>query len=669
MDERRRFNGTERAALYLAADGRCDLCGTDLASGWHADHVTPHSRDGDTDVVNGQALCPPCNLKKGNTVEYRDSFRPRPFQTEVIEKVLNNHSGGKRVTIALASPGSGKTITSQAVACELYRAGAIDFVIVLVPRIVLAKQCETDWRAAVTAEPRRDEDLDWTGDYKLFDPSGRIEFIEHTPNRTPLLPDTPRGRGAVSTYSSLVNSMGQLVFESFARRHQGRFLLVADEAQFCGEDSATGGGTRAGAMVKMLHHYATHTLLMTGTPYRSDDNPMILAEYGPPSEDGLRPLVCDVSSTYQDGVREGYLRKFEATLTNAKVRRRDKDTDVVTEYDLSHDGDDLREVLRRPDVWRPIVDGVVAAVKDKQNVHPEHRALISCMEQREVTAVQQYLRSQYPHLRVSVSKSEDGAEAELALKAFKTEPADVLVTVRKAFIGYDCKSISVVGVLTNYRDSGHLMQLIGRGLRAWDRTSFDSQSCRIIAPDDPKMQDFIAVLRQELAQGLRERNERDSESGEAGEPTPATTFVESAQASSVRAVNNDIDLDPTQLQLIDSLAREQGLSDDRTKLWAFAKAFGAGQAPEAEVPQQRPIPRTSAERIADYKSETTQIIRDALSDVGIYANSPGYSDAIMDATVKVNKLARCTAKTATTEEEHQRRRDAALRYRSGQGVS
>lgn len=25
---------------------------------------------------------------------------------------------------------------------------------------------------------------------------------------------------------------------------------VADEAQFCGEDSATGGGTRAGAMVK-----------------------------------------------------------------------------------------------------------------------------------------------------------------------------------------------------------------------------------------------------------------------------------------------------------------------------------------------------------------------------------------------------------------------------------
>ena len=106
-DERRRFSRTERAALYLAAGGHCTTCGALLQPGWHSDHIDPHSRGGITDVVNGQALCPPCNLKKGATVQYRDTFRPRPFQTEVIEKVLDNHSEGKRVTIALASPGSG----------------------------------------------------------------------------------------------------------------------------------------------------------------------------------------------------------------------------------------------------------------------------------------------------------------------------------------------------------------------------------------------------------------------------------------------------------------------------------------------------------------------------------------------------------------------------------
>lgn len=30
MSERRRFNASERAALYLAADGRCASCGREL---------------------------------------------------------------------------------------------------------------------------------------------------------------------------------------------------------------------------------------------------------------------------------------------------------------------------------------------------------------------------------------------------------------------------------------------------------------------------------------------------------------------------------------------------------------------------------------------------------------------------------------------------------------
>lgn len=70
MTERRRFNGSERVALFLAAAGKCSLCGIDLERSWHADHMHPYSKDGATDVVNGQALCATCNLTKGDrTVE------------------------------------------------------------------------------------------------------------------------------------------------------------------------------------------------------------------------------------------------------------------------------------------------------------------------------------------------------------------------------------------------------------------------------------------------------------------------------------------------------------------------------------------------------------------------------------------------------------------------
>jgi hypothetical protein len=57
--ERRFFSDRERVALYLAADGRCVECGAALEPGWHADHMDPHALGGQTDVINGQALCPP----------------------------------------------------------------------------------------------------------------------------------------------------------------------------------------------------------------------------------------------------------------------------------------------------------------------------------------------------------------------------------------------------------------------------------------------------------------------------------------------------------------------------------------------------------------------------------------------------------------------------------
>jgi 5-methylcytosine-specific restriction endonuclease McrA len=64
--EKRRFSSRQRAAMYIAADGRCSNCGKPLTAGWHADHIHPWSQGGPTDVINGQALCPACNLRKGN---------------------------------------------------------------------------------------------------------------------------------------------------------------------------------------------------------------------------------------------------------------------------------------------------------------------------------------------------------------------------------------------------------------------------------------------------------------------------------------------------------------------------------------------------------------------------------------------------------------------------
>jgi 5-methylcytosine-specific restriction endonuclease McrA len=82
-DPRRRFSARERAALLIAAAGRCAECSEVLDAGFHADHAEPWALGGMTDVRNGQALCPTCNRAKATrSASPPPSPTARPDQTD-----------------------------------------------------------------------------------------------------------------------------------------------------------------------------------------------------------------------------------------------------------------------------------------------------------------------------------------------------------------------------------------------------------------------------------------------------------------------------------------------------------------------------------------------------------------------------------------------------------
>jgi 5-methylcytosine-specific restriction endonuclease McrA len=70
---KRSFNAAQRRAIFAKSRGRCanpdsnPNCHIRLnPHNWHADHIWPHAAGGLTIIENGQALCPPCNLRKGS---------------------------------------------------------------------------------------------------------------------------------------------------------------------------------------------------------------------------------------------------------------------------------------------------------------------------------------------------------------------------------------------------------------------------------------------------------------------------------------------------------------------------------------------------------------------------------------------------------------------------
>lgn len=646
MTERRRFSRREKNIFYRSANGRCADCDTPLNEGWHGDHIIPVVAHGETRISNGQALCPPCNLKKGSSMVWNDRIRLRQFQKELIKTVVARTVAGESVTIALVSPGSGKTLGYQAVATELIRRQTgIDLIAVYAPRLVLAKQAEIDWRHEV-ADPHSSGGRTEEGDFENFDARCRLEWLRHRANVEPLLPAVARREGFVTTYQSLVTEPDLHI--DWAKRNAGRFLLVGDEAQFLGApmDDEDDKSPKAGQYFEQMAQYAGHTLLLTGTEERADGRKLVLCgESYRQNDKGRWHLTSHVSARYRDGIALRYLRQFDAAISDAKVTYWPTESESV-EYDLSKSGElpdskraALARVLRQDQVWQPLCDLTVKRLRHVQQVNKSYRALIACMEQGDAKRVVKYLTETYPTLKVGKATTEDGPKAEAVLRDFKTQPYDVLVTVRKAFIGYDCPQITVVCPLTNYRNIGHLTQLAFRGGRVWkpEESGQDAahQRMHLIVPDDPAMNKFIEFLRREESEGLRDRERRE---GPGDGPWPGQDGrMEGAEVTTTRGANYERDLTEEEYESNQAILDELGAITTPEGIQQLLLRVGAESSKKAQAPRAKPTPKTESEIVKELRSEAARCIGQYLRERQHDPSDPDYGQVRARLTRQINK--------------------------------
>lgn len=599
-----------------------------------------------------------------------DQFRPRRFQAELRNSVAQRVVAQETATVAYVAPGSGKTLGWQAVVTDLMRTGHISTAAVFVPRTNLAIAAETDYRAEGT--DGTDE-----GDFLLFE-SKRLERVRHRRNAYPLLPHNVIREAYTTCYASLA-SYPDLHLD-WARKHEGDFLLVADEAQFCGQESngmGLPGSTRAGEYIQQMAQVARHTLLLTGSHKRADGRPLVLADYLPnPKDPKRKKLVSQVEANYSDGVALCYLRDFEVCFKNAPVNLRNTENadtfdGLLSDPKLYEYMGSIKNALRREDVWQPVVDEVVDRVREAQKVKQGYRGLIACMEQMDARRIVTYLGQRHRDLRVELAVSSDEGEALRALRRFKGRkdadpdekpPADILVTVRMAFIGYDCKQIGVVGVLTNYRDSGHLLQLIGRGLRMWGGAP-SPQLIQIVTTDDPAMKKFVAWLRTEADKGLKEREEREG-SDFIGDP--GSWEIASIGPATTRIENRGGAIPPAASEKIAEALRTVGPVTTTTQAIELMGQLGfvfPDDPAETIAPAPAPAapPRTEAEIVAHEKGKASKLIGGLLYRKGFEPSHGNYQQARAKITRSINDVFGIRSTEAITTKEDARRYLATVR--------
>lgn len=575
----RRFNLGQRIALYLAAGGMCQGpgCGRRLERGWHADHRIPVSRGGRTEISNGQALCPQCNLVKGDSMP--DKIVLRDKQQEIADRVLERAlewEPGRTVVpvVALLAPGFGKELGWMNAAVVLQRHGLIDAVFDLTPRRTLCEQAELNWYSE--DKKGRPNPESW-----------RLQYAEPVPhsyqwtdgNATPLW--RPPQFGYITTYAALKRldlHLGDSNRPGEAWKHSGRFLLVCDEAAALGglparadseeRDEDEREGTLAGQAIRLMSEHARVVLYLTGAPDRGDGRMLINCEsrYRPVTTNGRTRyfLEPDVEATYREGVGLGILRPPEAYYFNAMGDEvLDPETGSTKPLSVQDSSRWVSYALEDERVWKPMVDAVLFHLRGLRNLTDKrYQAGIACMDQAHADKIEEYVKECAPAFEIAIALSRDNKASQVALQGARDGKVDVLVFVRQAFIGFNCPPMAVMGLLTHYRDESHLIQLCGRALRWW-KDGGSEQIAKFVTLNDPDSHRFFERLKEDARLGLRERGDGHSGGGGGARKETRNWRIGSAEVE-------DADGEVPDADKLLRLAEELGIYGSARKMAEFA---------------------------------------------------------------------------------------------------
>lgn len=498
------FGDRAKVALLLASGGECSKCGVTLHKGWHADHVVPWSKGGKTDVVNGQALCRSCNLKKGNRMlkPWDRSFVLRKWQHEAYTLWLT--SKPKNITV-VATPGAGKTVFGHRVAHQFLGENQGGLVVVVAPTDSLRGQ--------------------WAKDGLRF---GLQYDHEWSPSQGMPVSDF---HGVVVTYAAIATGSNTDVLRLICGRRP--VLVIFDEIHRTSTQKSWGDG------IQRAFDGAAFRILMSGTPWRripSERIPFVTYDH-----DGN--LVRDFYYSYTDGLNSKVNRPLYFPSIECSAKYYFDGDEYTAKFSECTSDEELSRCLNT--ALLPGGQWMEAALKmgddqitSDRRSHPDAGGLVLAKNvdhAKEIVGVLRKISGESP---VLVASGEEDNSDRIA--RFRDSTARWIVAVRMVSEGVDIKRLRVVVYATNVTDSEiFFIQAVNRSSRMIGKEARDpvtgepidigDEFGTIIIPNHPKLiayaQNIIAEREVRLAAEI-EKVSRECEGDEGDEwDANLSTFV------------------------------------------------------------------------------------------------------------------------------------------------
>lgn len=378
----------------------------------------------------------------------------RAWQAAAMKQYLEN---APKDFLTVATPGAGKTTFALSVASELLGRRIIDRVTIVAP----TEHLKVQWAEA----------------------AAKVGI--------PIDPTFAAGKGRTSkdfvgvavTYAGVaVNPLAMRI-----RTERFRTLVILDEIHHAGDAMSWGEG------VLEAFQPASRRLALTGTPFRSDINPIPFVRYAP-GDDGIPRSLADYTYGYQHALSDHVVRPVVFLAYSGEMQWRTSAGDEIVARlgePLTKDmtAHALRTALDPTGSWMPSVLAAADSRLSEVRRHvPDAGGLVIATDQESARAYAKLLRAITGEAATVVLSDEKTSSKKIS--AFAADESRWMVAVRMVSEGVDVPRLAVGVYATTTSTPLFFAQAVGRFVRARKRGEVAS----VFLPSVPKLLEHASEL-------------------------------------------------------------------------------------------------------------------------------------------------------------------------------
>jgi len=387
----------------------------------------------------------------------------RAWQAAALQRYVEE---SPRDFLAVATPGAGKTSFALTLAATLLARRQIDRIIIVAP----TEHLKTQWAEAAHRV------------HLAIDPSFGVKQGRTSRDFV----------GIALTYAGVaVNPLALRI-----RTEGFKTLVILDEVHHAGDALSWGESVRE------AFEPATRRLMLTGTPFRSDANPIPFVRYEPDGSGAMRSRA-DYSYGYAEALADGIVRPVMFLAYSGDLQWRTSAGDEISARlggpltkDLASQA--LRTALDPQGSWMPAVLRAADTRLTEIRSHvPDAAGLVIATDQTAARAYAELLRGITGTKPVLVLSDEPQSSKKIG--TFATGDARWMVAVRMVSEGVDVPRLAVGVYATSTATPLFFAQAVGRFVRARSK----GESASVFVPSVPNLLLYASEMERERDHVLR----------------------------------------------------------------------------------------------------------------------------------------------------------------------